>query len=520
MMAIGDLLRSSARRLPAGEAIICGDERVSWDELNRSVNRLANGLIARGIRPGDRVAFILGNGIDAVRIYYAVAKIGATSVPIMPRSVAREIVHIVNSVAACAIIASADQAVAVREALPQLSSIRIAAGVGPDHGLPLELQALCDGGEEEPQVQVDPDSTYAIQFTSGTTGAPKGCMLPHRNKVLSRMSMLTHVGYEETDRALLFMPLMASLGADMLHSHVLRGTTTVLMPRFDEVEMVRLIEAERITVLYVIESTFDRLVAHPDIERIDWGRLRYFLATSATRDVRTGVTRLRQLKNFRARFWNGYGCTEGGGWLTYIGPAEIEAAANGTAPGELYRSIGRECMLAGVDCVDEAGRPVPAGEIGEMVLRSPWLASGYWGLPEKTAEVFRSGGYHTGDLARKDAAGYVFLEGRMKDMIKTGGVSVYPAEIEMVLKTHPKVKEVAVVGVSDAEWGEKVVACVIPAESCQESELIDYCRRELAGFKSPKAIAFMQDFPRDVVGKILKRELRDQLDRSRAAGRT
>lgn len=517
-MLIGDLVRNNARRIPDQEAFVCNDERVTWEQLNRSINRLAHGLLTNSIKPGDRIAFIMGNTLDAVRLYYAIAKIGCTSVPIMPRSVAREITHIVNDVAATAIFATADQAPAVKEALAQLPSIKLAVGIGAGHNLPFDIEALQAANDQEPSVSVDPDSIYAIQFTSGTTGAPKGCMLPHRNKVLSRMSMLTHVGYNEDDRALLFMPLMASLGADMMHSHVLRGLTTVLMQRFDEADMLRLVAAENITIMYLMESTFDRLVAHPDLDKIDWAKVRYFMATSATRDLRAGVTRLKQMKNFTAKFWNGYGCTEGGGWLTFISPEEIDAAAASADSGAHYRSIGRECMLANVDCVDEAGKSVAAGEIGEMTLSAPWLFIGYWNLAEKTAEVLKSGRYHTGDLARKDEHGYIYLEGRMKDMIKTGGVNVYPAEIEIVLKAHPKVKEVAVVGMADAQWGEKVVACVIPVGACEEAELIEYCKKELAGFKIPKSISFMQDFPRDVVGKILKRQLRDQLIATRKAG--
>lgn len=510
MLVIGDLLRSTARRLPNGEALVCDGQRITWDELNRSVNRLANGLLAQGVAPGDRVAFIMGNSAELVRLYYAVAKIGAVSVPIMPRSVAREIRHIVTDAAATAIVATSDQAAAVREALPDLARVRVAIGTGPGHGLPLDLAAVtAAGGEEEPPVDIDPGSLYAIQFTSGTTGAPKGCMLSHRNKVLSRMSMLTQVSYQPDDRALLFMPLTASLGADMLHTHVLSGVTTVLLPRFDEAEMLRLIETERITVLYAMESTFDRLLAHQDLDRVDWAGLRFFFATSATRDLRAGAARLASLTNFRARVWSAYGSTEGGGWLTFLSPEDIGVAGSGKA--QAYRSIGRECMLAEVDCVDEQGHPLPAGKVGEMVLSAPWLFSGYWEQPEKTAEVLRGGRYFTGDLARRDESGFIYLEGRMKDMIKTGGLNVYPAEVELVLKAHPKVREVAVVGVPDPEWGEKVVACVIPGGPCGEQELIDYCKAELAGYKTPKTVTFMADFPRDVVGKIIKRELRDQL---------
>jgi acyl-CoA synthetase (AMP-forming)/AMP-acid ligase II len=177
-------------------------------------------------------------------------------------------------------------------------------------------------------------------------------------------------------------------------------------------------------------------------------------------------------------------------------------------------------MLAEVDCVDEQGHRRPAGKVGEMVLSAPWLFSGYWEQPEKTAEVLRGGRYFTGDLARKDESGFIYLEGRIKDMIKTGGLNVYPAEVEMVLKAHPKVREVAVVGVPDPEWGEKVVACVIPEAPCGVQELIDYCKTDLAGYKVPKTVTFMADFPRDAVGKLVKRELRDQLVTTPASGRS
>jgi acyl-CoA synthetase (AMP-forming)/AMP-acid ligase II len=511
-MLIGNLVRDTARRFPDREAIVWNEQRITWRELNTSVNQLANGLLASGINPGDRVAFILGNTPEIVRLYYAIGKIGCISVPIMPRSVPREIIHIVSDVAATALIASADHSQAVREAASQLPSLRVLMGIGRDHGLQYDMAAVTAAAHDgEPAVEVAPESIYAIQFTSGTTGAPKGCMLSHRNKVLSRLSMLAHVSYTQNDRALLFMPLTASLGADMLHTHVLCGATTVLMDRFDEAQMLRLIEAERITVLYALESTFDRLMAHENLRTADWSSLRYFFATSATRDLRPGVTQLKQVTNCNAKIWNAYGCTEGGGWLTFLGPEEIEAATVGPNPSEIHRSIGRECMLAQVDCADPDGKPVPAGQIGEMVLAAPWLFSGYWGLPQKSAEVLKCGRYFTGDLARKDANGFVFLEGRVKDMIKSGGLNVYPAEVELVLKGHPKVKEVAVVGVADPQWGEKVIACVIPAGECEEGELLEYCRRELAGYKSPKSIAFMRDFPRDVVGKILKRELRELL---------
>lgn len=510
MMRIAEMLRGTAARIPEKEAVVCGDERVTWAELDRSVNRLANALLKNGVSPGSRVAVMMGNEIDTVRLYYAIARIGCTSVPIMPRSVAREIIHIVNDVSASVIIAGPEASAAVSDALTGIDNIDLVIGTGQGHGLGLDMHTMMAlHNDTDPEISEYSNWPYAIQFTSGTTGAPKGCMLPHSNKVLSRMSMLTHVAMSDQDRALLFMPLTASLGSDMLHTHVMAGATTVLMQKFDPENYLRLIGAERITATYALESTFDMLVNHPNVESTDWSHLRYFFATSATRDLRSGVKILQSVDSFHAKFWSAYGCTEGGGWLTFLSPEDIEASVNGTAPGECWRSIGRECILARVDCVDGNGELVPVGEIGEMVLSAPWLFSGYWNMPERTSEVLREGRYYTGDLARKDEHGLIYLEGRMKDMIKSGGLNVYPAEIEMVLKEHANVLEVAVVGVADAEWGEKVVACIIAEGNTDKDSLIAYCKTELASYKIPKSIVFMEDFPRDVVGKILKRELRE-----------
>ena len=507
MMVIGDLLRGNARRIPDREALVCGDERVNWSDLDRSVNRLANGLLREGVEPGDRVAFIMSNSIDIVRVYYAVAKIGAISVPILPRSVAREIAHIVNNVAATCLIASADQSAAVHDALPALASVKLVLGAGENHGLAQDLTTVAaDASDRDPLIKVDPSSLYAIQFTSGTTGLPKGCMLRHDRKVLSRMSMLTHVNYSELDRGLIFMPLTASLGADMLHSHVLCGATTVLMTRFDAAEMLRLVESEEITVLYAMESTYDRLMEDQSFDTTDWSSLRYMYGSGAGHDIGVCAARFAKVASFKAKLWNAYGCTEGGGWLTFIGNEEITSG-----PTAALNTIGRECLMARVDCVNEHGEPVLPGEPGEMVLSSPWLFQGYWGQADKTADVLRGDRYFTGDIARKDKDGYIRLEGRMKDMIKTGGINVYPAEIEMVLKGHPSIREVAVVGVPDIEWGEKVVACIIPNGPQDPESLRAYCKSELAGFKVPKALVFLDDFPRDVVGKILKKKLREMV---------
>jgi len=512
VMLIGDLVTNNARRIPDHEGLIWQSEHITWAELNQRVNRLANGLLRIGLQPGDRVAFLLNNCKEIVEIYYAVAKIGCVSAPIMPRSVGREIAHIVNNIEAKTLVVGNQYAALVDEIRADLKSVDFFMGVGESHSFGNDYHELvAKSPDTEPRIRVSSDSSFAIFHTSGTTGRPKGCIQTHGSKMISNLGLLAQLPTRDEDRAMIFTPLNLSLGADMLHTQVLRGISTVLLPKFDEIEILETIEREHISMTFIIESTFDRFAAYPDLDRYDLSSLRYIWASSATRDAGEGIRRLRKVKSFRGQFWNAYGSTETGGCVTFCSPHDIDQALENPRLGHILRSIGRESILSRVDCVDEDGRPLPRGEVGEMVISSPGLFAGYWNQPEQTRDVLRNGQYFTGDLARKDEKGFVYLEGRKKDMIKSGGINVYPAEIEQIFRTHPKVAEVAVVGVPDEHWGEKVIACVVAGANCSEEELLTYCSDKLAGFKRPKSVVFVDSLPKDKVGKILKRELREGL---------
>jgi len=511
-MLIGDMVTNNARRIPDHEGLIWQNERMTWAELNRRVNRLANGLARLGVRPGDRVAFLLNNCKEIVELYYAVAKIGCVSAPIVPRSVGREIAYIVNNIEAAALVVGSQHAALVEEVRGELKSVDALIGTGKGHPFKYDYDELvARSPETEPSIEVNPDSIYAIFHTSGTTGSPKGCMLKHSSKTISNLCLLAHLPHHNDDRGMIFTPLTLSLAADMLHTHVLRGIPIALLPKYDETDLLETIQREHVSITFVPESTFDRLVMFRDLDKYDLSSIRYLWATSATRDAREGIQRLRKVRSFKGAFWNAYGSTETGGTVTFCSPEEIDRALENPAFNYIFKSIGRESILTRVDCVDDEGQPLPTGEIGEMVIRSPGLFAGYWNQPEQTHQVLRGGRFFTGDLARKDVNGYVFLEGRKKDMIKSGGINVYPAEIEEILRGHPKVGEVAVVGLKDEHWGERVVACVVPKTSCTEDELLNYCSDKLAGFKRPKSVVFVESLPKDRVGKILKRELRDKL---------
>jgi acyl-CoA synthetase (AMP-forming)/AMP-acid ligase II len=511
-MVIGDMVANNARRIPDHVGLIWEGQRITWAQLNDRVNAIANSMIDMGVEPGQRVAFLLDNSKEIVELYFAIAKVGGIAAPILPRSVGREIAYIANNVAASTLFVGADYADLVAGIRQDLPSVKWIVGVGKGHSYSLDYdELLSKSSKKEPGVKVDPNATCTVFHTSGTTGQPKGCILKHKTKILSRLAAIAMTPHVDSDIAMIFYPLTLSFTADMLLSHVLRGIPTVLLPNFDAELMLATIERERVTVAYVIESTFDRLLSHPGLEKYDLSSLRYLYATSATKDASTGIKRFKKLKGFKAKFWNAYGSTEGGGWLTHCGPEDIDRSLTDPTFSNVFRSIGREAILCRIDCVGEDGTLMPPGEIGEMVISAPWLFSGYWNQDEQTAEVLRDGKLYTGDLASKDKNGFVMLEGRKKDMIKTGGINVYPAEIEAVFKENPKVEEVAVVGVPDEHWGEKVIACVVLSEPETESSLLEYCEDKLASFKRPKSVVFYDSLPADKAGKILKRQLRDEL---------
>jgi acyl-CoA synthetase (AMP-forming)/AMP-acid ligase II len=340
---------------------------------------------------------------------------------------------------------------------------------------------------------------------------PKGCARTHRQTAVAALLYAAQVPHHETDRATISSPMAAGFALSLVNTMVLAGTTIHLLPKFDALQLLQTIERDRITLAYAIQSTFNAFTRHPDLERFDLASLRLFTGTSATQDTILGLRRLRGHPRFGAGFFNAYGSSEAGGYIAYNLPEDYEEALADPALAQRVESIGREGYACRVECMDADMRPVAPGEVGEMAIRAPTVFAGYWNMPEATAAVFRDGWLMTGDVAMKDPAGFLYLAGRKRDMIKTGGINVYPAEIEYVLAGHEKVAEVAVVGMPDGRWGEKVVACVVPREACSAQELLGYCAGRLAGHKRPKGIHFMDDLPKNDTGKIVKQELRERV---------
>ncbi|HEY5208337.1 MAG TPA: AMP-binding protein [Stellaceae bacterium] len=504
METIGETLAHQARVQPHREALKVGDRGLTWRELDESANRVANMLLALGAKHGDRVMMMLGNSIEFVEIYYGLAKIGCISAPVMPRSVAGEVQFICDNLRARFIIAEADSASIVRDLAPQLKSVETMIGIGPGHGLPGDLAALMAAASPaEPGIPVDPDDILTTKFTSGTTGAPKGCLRSHRNFIMAASVLMMEIPLYDGDSAIIANPLAAGMAISQLTMFILKGIRIVMEERFEPAEFLELVNREKPTLLYMMDTMMRRCFPLPQFAATDFSTVRLYHGASQ-REV---IDAMRAHPTFHAGFSFGYASSEAGGLVTFRLPEHYRKALEQPEQyGYLLESAGTEAPLTRVECLDDNLKPVPQGEIGELAVSGPSVFRGYWERPEEQAKVLRGGWLLTGDLAFKDPDGIIFIRGRKREMIKSGGINVYPAEIEPVLIACPMIADAAVVGVPDPEWGEKVVACVVAKSPCTEAELIDFCRDKLAAYKRPKRVVFLDELPMRA-GKVVKSEL-------------
>jgi acyl-CoA synthetase (AMP-forming)/AMP-acid ligase II len=511
-MPIGDFLVRTARVRPEAIALVWGDERTTWSGLDAAVNRAANALIGVGVGAGDRVLVALENRPEFVQVFFAIAKIGAVAVPIPENSVESECVHFLADCAPRAVVVSQTSRAALLGATrtTQVDAV-IDVDLDEHQGESLSLSRLTGSAEDrEPTADIDPDGLCMIKYSSGTTGRPKGCCISHRSMDGAVTNLLNHVPFIADDRLSLSSPLSMGLGIWLLLGYAAAGATTYLLPRFDPEELLSLIRRERLTGSYAILSTFTQLLAAAEQGEHDLSSLRHFVgAPGPAADPIGSMRRLSNLPGFTAAMYNGWGSSEAVGFVTYLLPEDIRAALSDESLAQHIASVGREAIGCRIEIVDESGSVLPDGATGEMVIRSGYPFSGYWGQPEATQAVFDHGWLRSGDLAYKDEEGFIQLAGREKDMVKTGGMNVYPAEVEQVLSSHPAVLEAAVFGVPDQRWGEKVIACIVVRSEISGEDVRLFAREHLSGYKVPKAIHVLDDLPRNDTGKIVKRELRD-----------
>jgi fatty-acyl-CoA synthase len=525
--AIGDLLRRSAARNPEKTAIVYRDLRQTYAELDLTVNRTAAALAARGIGPGDRVVLFSHNNHAFVVAYFALARLGAVSVPVNFMLTAGDVAYVlahcgaVGLIAEDALVPVAEQALAeqalAKEALARPTGpagpgaagggIRV-RGVIPEHGQEQPgwepvTDWMTHAGATPPDITVAGDDLAQLIYTSGTESRPKGAMLSHHSLIAQYVSCVVDGEMTGADVEVHSLPLYhcAQLHC-FLTPGIYLGATNVVLPGADPAAILQAVETERATKLFCPPTVWISLLRHPDFSRRDLSSLRkgYYGASIMPVEVLKEIgARLPDV-----RLFNFYGQTEMGPLATVLKPADQVRK-----PG----SAGRAALNVETLVVDDAGRPQPAGEIGEIVHRSPHAMLGYWQDPDRTAQAFAGGWFHSGDLGVMDSEGYLTVVDRKKDMIKTGGENVASREVEEALYQHPAVAEVAVFGLSHPRWIEAVTAAVVlrDGQSATPEELIAHCRARLAGFKVPRHLVFVDALPKNASGKLLKRELRSTI---------
>ncbi|MFD7230951.1 acyl-CoA synthetase [Streptomyces sp. NPDC059881] len=487
---VDGVLRRTAQRVPDRTAVRYGDRSWTYAELDAAVSTAAAVLSERhGLGPFDRVA-AYGHNSDAYLIaFLACSRAGLVHVPVNHNLTGDDLAYILDQSGSSLVLADP----ALGDRVPDRFPVRALRDTG---------DSLLDALAEPEDFDADRDARELVQllYTSGTTAQPKGAMMTHRALVHEYVSAVTALDLDESDKPVHSLPLYHSAQMHVfLLPYLAVGAENTILDAPDAAQIFDLVEAGRADSLFAPPTVWIGLSRHPDFATRDLGALRkaYYGASIMPVPV---LERLRERLPHLA-FYNCFGQSEIGPLATVLGPKEHEGRMD---------SCGRPVRFVEARVVDEDGEDVADGTAGEVVYRSPQLCEGYWDKPEETRDAFRRGWFRSGDLAIRDGEGYYTIVDRVKDVINSGGVLVASRQVEDVLYTHPSVAEAAVIGLPDDRWIEAVTAVVVARDGVTEEELLAHARKDLAGFKAPKRVLFVDELPRNASGKILKRELRDR----------
>jgi len=505
-MLIGDIVRQNAAKFPRNTAVICGDTRLTYLDLNCQVNRLANALLGTGVKKGDRVAVLTDTCPEYVITYFAAAKGGMIIVPVNTTLDMEGIAYIINGAGANTLIYSEKYADLINSARPELVTIKHYIVIGSSPGVTAYQDIVSRHSDDEPDVTASEEDIAWLCYTSGTTGVPKGVMLTHKNVISNVKDMIVSgcpVGRGEINYSM--VPMFHATGMLQPLLYYIVGATNVLLERYDPKVVLETIQKEKVTATIVTSPLIAPIIDFPDIHDYDVSSLR--LAISGGAPIPEGPA--RKFNNiFGDIIMAGYGMTEAASFIMILPLLEGPLSKV-----KRVGSSGKELVNVEARVVNEEGEDVAPGEVGELLVTGDNIMKGYWQMPEETAKTLEGGYLHTGDLAIKDEEGYFYITGRKKDVIFTDGKGVLSPEIENVISLHPAVSEVAVIGVPDEKLGEIVKAFIVSkqGQTAAERDIMEWCARQLEDYKVPKVVKFITGLPKTASGKVQKTVLEKQV---------
>ena len=511
-----DFLGISTAICPDRDVMVFEGKRFTYSQVSERVNRLSNALAKLGVKKGDRIALLQVNCPECVESYYAAAKLGVIFVPLNFRAKDDEISYMLGNAEAKLLFAGKRYVDMARAILPQLSTVKHCISVdGKEAGMLYYEDLISSAPADEVFTETEDEDITILMYTAGTTGRPKGVPLRHNGFVSYVLENVDPASPEIEERNLLTVPLYHVAGIQAMMAAIYGGRTLVLMRQFEVNEWMETLQREGATRAMLVPTMLKNVVDNPDFEKYDLSSMQVITYGAAPMPFEV-ITKAMKLLPW-VRFINAFGQTETASTITTLGPEDhiIEGTEEEKAKKlkRLASSIGKPLPDVEVRILGENGEALPPNEVGDIVAKGPRIMTGYWQDDQKTAKAFTSDGWLiTGDRGWTDEEGYVFLAGRGDDMIIRGGENISPEEVENALYSYPKIEEAAVIGVPDSEWGQipRAVVVLKKGETATADEIMEHCRSALASFKRPRSVVFVDELPRNPMGKVLKNKLREQ----------